>query len=1007
MALATLSIDLVAQTAKFEADMNRAAGVVQAAAARMDRAFVGVGSVFTGSLLAGAAEQAIRSLVQLYPQLIEGVAHFQDLEEQTGASAEALASFTTAGDVAGISADQLAGLMVKLTANLSTAGEESSKTSRALKFLGIDMAAFKELAPEKQFELLAQRLNALPNVAARSAVAVALLGRSGAQALPFLKELAQNGLSQNRLTAEQIRLADEYADRQARVRSELKQAAQIAALQTLPAFTALTEEVSKAAIAALGLEDASADLKNNTGLRDFAQNGVIAVATLGEALVGLVKLARGVAGSFEAVVADSRVGVAFAANLQLLNKGGVFNEENRAEFKKALEERNRIAAEANDRYVKLFTESGTKVSDALKFQFSEAGRVAASIQTDPRELARRGRSVAPAGRPGTPLPSFGDDGAAKAQREADQLRKALLDKALKDLEAAFASERDAVQFQQRYLEAQYQAGLVSIDTYYRRRAELGQQGLNLQLDQYAKEADALRESLRGTTDPSDRVKVEQKISEVEAKAASARQQFSQQNQLNALEEQRGYQQAAERIVEFRAQVLELQGDLAEAARLRANLAIDQARRSSVGTGLSSADISGFEQATRASLALADAQRGVQRVTEQAAIDEERFLIAARAAGASREQVEQGVTALRQAQLTQLGQLLRATEALAQGQGPDSPAVQAAQRLRLEYERAAANVDQLRLRLEAFADRTAGQIAGSITDAVIDGDWRAAGERIGRDLLRGILEEDFTAPLQDALRNILRGGVPGADGAGGVIGGAITRLFGGSVTSVPGIAGGQIPLGPGAVVGAAQQAGTAVATAAADAALLGLATTAIAADAALLLASEGLLELGITAIGADVGLIGLSAAAELAAVALLEVAGAQAGASALGFLGFDQGGWTGSAPVSAPVGVVHGNEYVFSAPAVRSIGVDVLDRVHRQARAGARRSGLPGFADGGFVRSGRSQTPAAPRGGPVTVHAYINPTVHGVPDRRTREHLAADISLEIQEAVERGTAGMRA
>lgn len=44
---------------------------------------------------------------------------------------------------------------------------------------------------------------------------------------------------------------------------------------------------------------------------------------------------------------------------------------------------------------------------------------------------------------------------------------------------------------------------------------------------------------------------------------------------------------------------------------------------------------------------------------------------------------------------------------------------------------------------------------------------------------------------------------------------------------------------------------------------------------------------------------------------------------------------------------------------------------------------------------------------VIVHAPISLSVSGVPDRRTREHLAADLAVEIQDAVERGTSGMRA
>ncbi|SFM92961.1 phage tail tape measure protein [Nitrosomonas communis] len=61
-------------------------------------------------------------------------------------------------------------------------------------------------------------------------------------------------------------------------------------------------------------------------------------------------------------------------------------------------------------------------------------------------------------------------------------------------------------------------------------------------------------------------------------------------------------------------------------------------------------------------------------------------------------------------------------------------------------------------------------------------------------------------------------------------------------------------------------------------------------------------------------------------------------------GFASGGYTGNAGRDDPVGIVHGQEYVFSAPAVESIGLDTLERLHKSGKEGK----PSGFADGGFV-----------------------------------------------------------
>lgn len=59
-----------------------------------------------------------------------------------------------------------------------------------------------------------------------------------------------------------------------------------------------------------------------------------------------------------------------------------------------------------------------------------------------------------------------------------------------------------------------------------------------------------------------------------------------------------------------------------------------------------------------------------------------------------------------------------------------------------------------------------------------------------------------------------------------------------------------------------------------------------------------------------------------------------------FLGFADGGYTGSGSKYQPAGIVHAGEYVFSQASVNRLGVGTLDHMHR--------SSLRGYADGGMV-----------------------------------------------------------
>jgi phage-related minor tail protein len=82
-------------------------------------------------------------------------------------------------------------------------------------------------------------------------------------------------------------------------------------------------------------------------------------------------------------------------------------------------------------------------------------------------------------------------------------------------------------------------------------------------------------------------------------------------------------------------------------------------------------------------------------------------------------------------------------------------------------------------------------------------------------------------------------------------------------------------------------------------------------------------------------------------------------------GFADGGYTGNGPRSAPAGVVHGGEFVFSAPRVQQLGVPALSRLHK------------GYADGGFVDNVPSLPMIAPMASRGGMGGNFNMPVHVV------------------------------
>jgi len=82
-------------------------------------------------------------------------------------------------------------------------------------------------------------------------------------------------------------------------------------------------------------------------------------------------------------------------------------------------------------------------------------------------------------------------------------------------------------------------------------------------------------------------------------------------------------------------------------------------------------------------------------------------------------------------------------------------------------------------------------------------------------------------------------------------------------------------------------------------------------------------------------------------------------------GFEIGGFTGGLP-GAIAGLVHGQEFVFSAPTTAFYGVDFLDRMQRSAIT------RPAYAQGGFVGSSAAHALGGSGSGDVHVYNFTDP-----------------------------------
>ncbi len=156
--------------------------------------FEGGAQAVTDKLLAMGA---VIGLGLGFAKLVSEALDFADavtkVHDQTGLSTDSIQRLNFIATQTGGSMEQLAGAVSKMQRTLSGAGDDSDKARKAIADLGLDVATLMSMQPDEQFQQIANAIAAIPNPADQAAAAVEIFGKSGAEALPQIKAMAEQG----------------------------------------------------------------------------------------------------------------------------------------------------------------------------------------------------------------------------------------------------------------------------------------------------------------------------------------------------------------------------------------------------------------------------------------------------------------------------------------------------------------------------------------------------------------------------------------------------------------------------------------------------------------------------------------------------------------------------------------------------------------------------------------------------------------------------------------------
>lgn len=183
----------------------------------LEKAFGGMKTAIVSALGAVGFGALIRDSLELGDNI-------KALSQRLGASTEALSQYRYAAKLSNIDFESLTQTWATMQRNIGMAAMGTGRAKDFIKNLGIDAKEFAKLAPEVQFEKLADKLMAIKNPAERAAYAFRIMGSDGVKMLQLMEggsagmkalreEADRLGLTITRDMADKMDSANDQLDR--------------------------------------------------------------------------------------------------------------------------------------------------------------------------------------------------------------------------------------------------------------------------------------------------------------------------------------------------------------------------------------------------------------------------------------------------------------------------------------------------------------------------------------------------------------------------------------------------------------------------------------------------------------------------------------------------------------------------------------------------------------------------------------------------------------------------
>lgn len=302
--IAELAVNFTANTGSLDSGVGRATGALQRfkseaekASYSVDKEFGKLSQVFSniginGTALAGniskiglamaglGAGASLAVLINMFDKSVEGAAKLQEISEKTGTSIEKMSGIAQVAKIQGADIDVVSAGMAKLAVNMEASGGASKKMSDALGRIGLTLSDLKGKDTGAMFEMVSRKMSEYGDSAGKTAVAVELFGKKGAELIPTMNLLGESGELVTKTTTEQAMAADAYEKNLQRLQLTKNALYKTISMELLPSVNAFIKAMIEANNETDGVRAGAKELAADGSLKTWAENGALAIGYL-------------------------------------------------------------------------------------------------------------------------------------------------------------------------------------------------------------------------------------------------------------------------------------------------------------------------------------------------------------------------------------------------------------------------------------------------------------------------------------------------------------------------------------------------------------------------------------------------------------------------------------------------------------------------------------------------------------------------------------------------------